>query len=113
MLRIRHCVECPHCLTRYLISFSPYRNGSYLIPTVEGSFEEYVLYCSCKRSSVAVVCRRNEVKICEVSTKAYDRGYGTPEEIVSTDRRTQDAWPFDVSRYFNNLKSIAKRRNPR
>ncbi|HZD09509.1 MAG TPA: hypothetical protein VE176_14735, partial [Candidatus Limnocylindrales bacterium] len=43
MLRIRHCVECPKCLTRYLIAFSPYSNGSYLVPTVYGSSEEYIL----------------------------------------------------------------------
>jgi len=30
--RIRHCVECPKCLTRYLVACSPYRNGSYLVP---------------------------------------------------------------------------------
>jgi len=28
--RIRHCIECPKCRTRYLVGYSPYRNGSYL-----------------------------------------------------------------------------------
>lgn len=32
MPRVRYCVECPKCRTRYLPSSSPYRNGSYLIP---------------------------------------------------------------------------------
>jgi ketosteroid isomerase-like protein len=30
-LRIRHCIECPKCLTRYVIGSSPYRNGAHLI----------------------------------------------------------------------------------
>ena len=34
--RIRHCVECPKCHTRYLVGFSPYRNGSYLMPLSGG-----------------------------------------------------------------------------
>jgi hypothetical protein len=82
MSRIRHCVECPKCLTRYLIPFSPYRNGSYAIPIVEGSLEEYALYCSCRRGTVASLWRWSEMKTCEVSNAAYDRGYGTQEEIV-------------------------------
>ena len=45
MPRIRHCVECPNCRTRYLIAFTPYSNGAYLIPTAEDSKEEYTLYC--------------------------------------------------------------------
>ena len=47
--RIRHCVECPKCLTQYLVGFSPYSNGSYLVPSVVGSSEEYTLYCSCRK----------------------------------------------------------------
>lgn len=90
MPRIRHCVQCPKCLTRYLVPFSPYCNGSYLIPTVEGSLEEYALYCSCGRGSVASLWRWNEVKACEVSKAAYDRGYGTPEEIVPISNQPQD-----------------------
>jgi len=50
--RIRHCVQCPKCFTRYLFSRSPYRNGSYLIPTVPHSSDEYALYCSCRRPAV-------------------------------------------------------------
>src|ERR1700722_13475459 len=31
--RIRHCVKCPKCHTWYLVGFSPYRNGAYLVRT--------------------------------------------------------------------------------
>jgi len=99
MSRIRHCVECPKCRTRYLISLSPYRNGSYLIPTINGSFEEYALYCSCTGAIVASRWRWSEVKKCEISTAAYDRGYGTPDEIMPINNQPQDTWSFDVSRY--------------
>jgi len=33
-------------LTRYLIGFSPYRNGSYVVRNAPGSRAEYVLYSS-------------------------------------------------------------------
>jgi hypothetical protein len=89
MQRIRHSVECPKCRTRYLISLGPYRNGSYLIPTVDGSPEEYALYCSCRKPAVASVWRWSEVQTCEVSREAYDRGYGTPEEIVQISTRPE------------------------
>jgi len=113
MSRIRHCVECPKCFTRYLIAFSPYRNGSYLIRTVEGCSDEYALFCSCKKSAAASVWRWNELKTCAVSHVAYERGYGTAEEIVPIRKKPQDAWPVDISRYLNGLKSIEKRRNTR
>jgi hypothetical protein len=41
------CVECPKCLTQYLIGFSPYGNSSYLVPSVVGSLDRYTLYRSC------------------------------------------------------------------
>jgi hypothetical protein len=89
MPRIRHCVECPKCHTRYLISLSPYRNGSYLLATMDGSPEEYTLYCSCSRTAAASVWKWNEVKACEVSKSAYDRGYGTFDEVVPIDDRSR------------------------
>lgn len=113
MPRIRHCVECPKCHTLYLISLSPYRNGSYLIPTLDGSSREYALYCSCRIGSAVGVWRWSEMKTCEVSKAAYDRGYGTLDEVVSSDARPQDAWSFDVSRCFDDLKAMKKRRSPR
>jgi len=113
MSRIRHCVECPKCLTRYLIPFSPYRNGSYLIRTAEGCSDEYALFCSCRKSTAASVWRWNEVKTCAVSNAAFERGYGTPEEIVAIRKQQRDAWSLDVSRYLNSVISNEKRRNSR
>lgn len=88
--RIRHCVECPSCHILYLVSLSPYRNGSYLMPTMRGSSREYALYCSCRRGSTARVWRWSEVKACEISKAAYDRGYGTCDEVVSIDARPRN-----------------------
>jgi hypothetical protein len=83
--RIRHCVECPRCLTRYLIGFSPYPNGSYLVPLAEGSSEEWMLYCSCDRPPISSRWSWSDLKMYAVSSPAHDRGYGRPEEIVSVD----------------------------
>lgn len=80
--RFRHCVECPKCLTRYLVGFSPYRNGSYLIPLAAGFSEEWTLYCSCGRPPISSRWNWNELKIYLVSHQAHDRGYGAPEEVV-------------------------------
>src|ERR1041385_1773397 len=79
---IRHCVECPKCRTRYVVACSPYRNGSCLIPTVVGSSDEYLLYCSCCRPAAFSRWGWSEMKTCAVSKAAHLRGYGTPEEIV-------------------------------
>ena len=79
--RIRHCVECPRCLTRYVIGFSPYGNQSYLVPNVGGASEEFTLYCSCGGPSVTSRWTWGDVKTCAVSKVAYRRGYGTPEEV--------------------------------
>src|SRR5579871_4476167 len=65
MSRIRHCLECPRCRLRYLISLAPYENGSYVVSAVNGSAEEYLLFCSpCRFGG-----RRSmpEVMLCEVS----------------------------------------------
>jgi hypothetical protein len=87
--RIRHCVICPNCHILYLVSFSPYHNGSYLIPTIRGSTREYALYCSCRKGSAARVWRWSEMMPCEISKAAYDRGYGTSDEIVSIGVRSR------------------------
>ena len=83
MLRVRHCVTCPRCLNRYLLGFSPYYNGSYLIPTRAGFPDEYALYCSCRRFCAPSLWKLSEMKKYIVSKSAYDRGYGSPEEILS------------------------------
>jgi hypothetical protein len=80
--RIRHCISCPHCFTRYLIGFSPYANGSYLLSPSAGSLEEYALYCSCRQFPVPSRWKGNEIRTCEVSNSAYRRGYGSPEEVM-------------------------------
>src|ERR1700757_94164 len=107
MLRLRHCVECPKCLTRFVVSCSPYGNGSYLQATIEGSWDEYTLYCRCKAVSR---WKSSEFQNCEVSPKAFERGYGTAEEITVI-RASQKEWPVDVSRYLRDWKSIEKRRD--
>src|SRR5215469_15869412 len=80
--RVRHCVECPKCRMRYLVGFSPYRNGSYLLPLADGFQEEWTLYCSCAAPYTRSGWRWNELETYAVSGHAYGRGYGTPEEIV-------------------------------
>jgi len=104
--RIRHCVECPKCSLRYLISFSRYDNGSYLVPTITGSSEEYVLYCVCRTGMVASRWKWSEVKTCEVWQAAYKRGYGTPDEIVLLEHPPGDAWTFNVSQYLAKWRGL-------
>jgi hypothetical protein len=79
--RVRHCVECPKCRTRYPIGFTPYRNGSYLLPMVPFLPEQFTLYCACWCPPVSSHWRSNELKICRVSAMAYKRGYGSAEEV--------------------------------
>lgn len=87
--RIRHCVECPKCFTRYLVGFSPYRNGSCLVPLAKGFMEEWTLYCSCGRPPSPSRWNWSELKMYTVSNQAHDRGYGAPEEIVPVDTRSR------------------------
>jgi hypothetical protein len=108
--RIRRCVECPNCLIRYLLASSPYDNGSYLIPTVTGSWDECALYCSCGKSRSPSLYRWNEIKNYIVSKPANERGYGVPDEIIRVSDRSPSGWPFDISRYVN-MKPAEKNRN--
>jgi hypothetical protein len=84
----RHCVECPKCLTRYLPGFSPYRNGSYLMPA-EGFADEWMLYCACGRPPISSRWSCSHLKLYAVSTQAHVRGYGPPEEIVPVDKKSR------------------------
>jgi hypothetical protein len=111
MSRIRHCVECPKCFTRYLISFSPYSNGAYLLPAVNGNWDEYILYCSCVKGSGASRWQGNEVMTCSVSKAAFERRYGTAVEILRVRSRQREAWRFDASQYLNDWKSKERRKN--
>ena len=81
--RIRRCVECPKCHTRYLLGFSPYSNGSYLVFDITGSLEEFALYCSCGRPLTLSRWTLSELKAYQVLNIAYHRGYGASDEIVS------------------------------
>lgn len=90
MSRIRHCLECPNCETRYLISLSQFQNGSYVVSVSYGSCEEYILHCSCGR--VASRWRGTGVRTCQVSRAAYERGYGTSEEIVAFGEEPRKTW---------------------
>src|SRR5690242_8798647 len=80
--RIRHCVECSKCRTRYLIGFSPYRNGSDLVCFGAGSSEECTLHCTCGRPPIQSRWSWSQLTRYAVSNRAYDRGYGPPEEVV-------------------------------
>ena len=87
--RVRHCVECPKCLTRYLPGFSPYRNGSYLMPLAEGFADEWTLYCACGRPPISSRWSWSDLKLYAVSNQAHDRGYGPPEEVVPVDKKSR------------------------
>lgn len=80
---IRQCIECRKCLTRYLIAFSPYGNGSYLWRTPLSSSEQYLLYCLCQQPPVLNSWKESDVKTYAVSRAAHDRGFGTPAEVVA------------------------------
>lgn len=82
---IRQCIECRKCATRYLIAFSPYRNGSYLWRASLLCVDEYVLYCSCQQPPVLNNCKNDELRSYVVSKAAHQRGYGTSEEIFVID----------------------------
>ncbi len=105
--RIRHCVACPHCLTRYLIGRSPYANGSYVEGGRSGAIDEYLLYCSCQRFPVPIRWSEGEVRACIVSNSAQERGYGSREEILMADQ--QDEAPDLYARInMNGLRRNAK-----
>jgi hypothetical protein len=110
MSRIRHCVECPKCFTRYLISFSPYSNGAYLRPALNGCWDEYILYCSCRRGGQVSRFRANEEMPCRVSNAAFERGYGTSAEI-SRVGKPKDPWSYDTSQYLNDWKLQERRKS--
>ena len=108
MSRVRHCVACPRCLTRYVISLSPYDNGAYVIPAVEGGGDEYILYCSCRSPSVPCRWKASEVMLCYVLKTAYVRGHGTAREITPVDPCRRERWPVDVGKYLNRWRSPRK-----
>ena len=84
--RIRHCVECPKCRTRYLPGFSPYQNGSCLVPLAQRCWDAWMLYCSCGTPPSSSRWNCSDMKVYIVSNQAHVRGYGPPDEIVSVGR---------------------------
>jgi hypothetical protein len=91
MARIRHCIECPECRTRYLPGFNPYPNGSYLVPLARSSGDTWTLHCACRTPSTSSRWSCEELKLYAVSSEAYVRGYGSPKEIVEAKRRMPDS----------------------
>jgi len=87
--RIRRCVECPKCHTRYLIAFTFYRNGAFLMSPIAETSREYALYCSCGRPANVSHWSWNQLKRYKVANEAHDRGYGSPEEIVPLAEKRQ------------------------
>jgi len=76
---------------RYLIAFSPYANGAFLTSSVVGSSEEYVLFCACGTPPKVSWWNWGELKKYAISHQAYDRGYGSPHEIVVVEQPTMTA----------------------
>ncbi len=109
-VRIRHCLQCPKCLTRYLVSASPYGNGSYLVHTALHSVDEYVLYCACQTPAAISRFRSADLHRCEVTRAAHRRGFGTPEEIVALKDERSSSWNFRFEKY-NSSHSIQKVRS--
>ena len=90
--RIRSCVECPKCRTRYLIGSSPYHNASYIVAHPLAAANLLRLYCcSCGNSPSSYTFKLRELKMYAVSDWADRRGYGSPEEIVLVRAATQKA----------------------
>ena len=91
MPRIRQCVQCPKCLLRYVVSASPYCNGSYLVRLVDRSEDEYRLYCSCAKPPFCSRWRSASIPRASASQAAYLRGYGTSEEIALMEIPSREA----------------------
>jgi hypothetical protein len=89
--RIRSCVECPKCHTRYLIGSSPYPNGSYIVAHPPAAADLLRLYCACDNSVSSRAFKFSELKMYSVSDWAVRRGYGSPEEIVLVQAATKKA----------------------
>ena len=96
--RIRHCVECPKCHTCYLLGFSPYSNGAFLVSAGGASAEEYTLYCFCEGAQLPNICKWGKAKPCDVSKAAHRRGYGTLQEVWPVVRQPLRE-PWSTARY--------------
>ena len=74
---------------RYLVGFSPYKNGSYLVPIAREVWDEWTLYCSCGVPHHSSRWNGSELKLYDVGNQAHHRGYGPPEEIVCIGRSSR------------------------
>ena len=79
--RIRSCVECHNCHTRYIIGSSPYASGSYIMAHPLAAPDLLRLYCICGLPS-SHAFKFSELKMYAISGWAEKQGYGSPEEIV-------------------------------
>jgi hypothetical protein len=86
-LCLRSCVECPRCHTRYIIGGNPYRNGSYISDHPSEGSDVRSLYCCCAGHFDFFPFKLSELKTYSVSQWAYNRGYGSPDEIVFADHQ--------------------------
>jgi hypothetical protein len=79
--RLHRCVECPKCHTRYILGANPYGNGSYIVShdTVESDLRR--LFCTCRLPDYHEF-KLNEMKAYAAPHSVYERGYGSPDEIV-------------------------------
>jgi hypothetical protein len=90
-LRLRSCVECPRCHTRYIIGANPYRNGSYISGNLSEDSDVRNLYCCCTGRFGLLQFKLSELMTYSVSEWAYNRGYGSPDEIVLVDDKKRKA----------------------
>jgi hypothetical protein len=61
--RVRSCVECPKCHTRYLIGSSLHHNGSYIVAHPPAAADFLRLYCACSNFSSSYVFKFSELKM--------------------------------------------------
>jgi len=53
---------------------------------------------------------RAGASVCQVSKAAYERGYGTKEEIVRVPEEPQNAWRFDSSAEAGDWNTVERKR---
>jgi hypothetical protein len=64
---------------------SPYQNGSYIVAHPWEGADLHRLYCACTSRFHFFLFKLSELKTYSVSDLAYERGYGSPDEIVVAD----------------------------
>jgi hypothetical protein len=64
------------------MGFSPYSNGSLLISDHRRESEGGFLFCSCGKPSNVLRWTGTNIRRCAVAAAAYERGFGSADEIV-------------------------------